>query len=239
MNDSRLGDTTPQRFTRRQRFILRVAPPLAVAVIKLILLTCRKEIRSDILMTEAIAQGPVVGGFWHETIAVILFAMRGTGFYTLTSHSFDGELAARMVESFGAKAIRGSSSRGGLNAIEEMTAAMKVAPALGFTLDGPRGPRREAKPGLAMLSARIQAPIYPVTAVISRCWRLNSWDRFIIPCPFARVIYAGGKPIDPPASLDKAVIRAKTREIQDVLNTLTAELEAELGQEPYWPPAKD
>ena len=156
----------PLRLDWKKRIILLTVPFIAASLFKLVALTCRKEIRNAEVLQPLQEGGKLIGGFWHETVALVACLMKNTGFRTLTSHSYDGELAARTVEAFGMKALRGSSSRGGLQALTDMTEAMNTVPALGFNIDGPRGPRRVSKPGLAMLSARTGIPIITVAATV-------------------------------------------------------------------------
>src|SRR5690606_15894263 len=99
-----------------------------------------------------------------------------------------GELAARIVTHFDLRAVRGSSSRGGADALNQLQQAMALGAGVGFTLDGPRGPRRKAKLGAAIIAARTGAIIVPNAFAVSRAWRLRSWDRLPIPKPFSRVL---------------------------------------------------
>src|SRR5690606_3081217 len=109
------------------------------------------------------------------------------GYHTLTSYSYDGELAARAIEPFGIHAVRGSSSRGGREALEQLEAALRIGVTIGITLDGPRGPRRVSKPGVAILSGRTGVPVIPLSLGSPSGWRMRSWDRMLIPKPFSRI----------------------------------------------------
>ncbi len=100
---------------------------------------------------------------------------------------------------------------------------------VGWTLDGPRGPRREAKAGIAYVAARTGFPIIPNAFAVSKSWRLNSWDRMPIPKPGARIICSFGAPIDPPPDTSAAAIEKTRMEVESALNRLHADIEREAG----------
>ena len=110
-----------------------------------------------------------------------------------------------------------------------MEKVLGKVPAVGLTLDGPRGPRRVAKAGIAILAARTQTPLVPVAAALDRAWRLRSWDRFMIPKPFARVIYAFAEPIAPPAEDTPEAVEAVRLQVELALNALHDEIERKFG----------
>ncbi len=227
MTDPALEFKSPVRFRFGQRVTLAVAPPITALALKAIYRTCRVENFDEHWWHEYHPSRQFLGGFWHESLAMVLCRFRGTGYATLTSYSFDGELAARVVKQFGSPSLRGSSSRGGLKALAQLTLATQTSRGLGFTLDGPRGPRRVAKPGLAFLSARTQLPVLTVAAHATPAWRLNSWDRLQIPKPFCTVRFAFGDPIPPPPSTERGDVEAMRVRIESKLNALHARLECD------------
>ena len=93
----------------------------------------------------------------------------------------------RFAASLGYRAVRGSSTRGGARALLGAVRELRAGGAVAFTPDGPRGPRRELKPGVVAAAQRGGGVIVPIHAEADRAWRLHSWDRFMIPKPFARV----------------------------------------------------
>lgn len=216
-------------YTWKQRLLLALVPPLAAGMLKLLLATCRVELRGREKWEHRLAAGQhLLGGFWHESVPFIAADLGGTNFYTLTSSSFDGELAARLVNQFGLRAMRGSSSRGGVQAIADLVRAADEVQGVGFTLDGPKGPRRVAKPGIAMLAARTGLPIVPVATGIDRAWRLQTWDRFPVPKPFARVVVFYGDVVEPPRNVSRDEIERVRGEVEQALNRLHGEIEVEL-----------
>src|SRR3954453_3081174 len=133
---------------------------------------------------------------WHEALLPLLWQHRNQGVAIVVSEAREGKYLSRFAASLGYRALSGSSTRGGaralLGAVRELQAGRSVA----FTPDGPRGPRREMKPGVVAAAQRAGAPIIPVHAEASRAWRLHSWDRFMIPKPAARVTVRYGRPFE-------------------------------------------
>jgi len=194
---------------------------------------CRHEIRYRHHLDNALTEhGHAIFGLWHEAMALLAFHHQGMNYHSTASYSFDGELAARMVTYFGVETVRGSSSGGGSQALEQLQRALALVPCVGITLDGPRGPRRVAKPGAAVLAARGRVPIVPLAGAVSRAWRMRSWDRFPIPKPFGRIICAYGAPISPPADDSPEAVEVTRLELEGALNRLHAEIEGDLGNPP-------
>jgi len=115
---------------------------------------------------------------------------------TVASKSKDGDIIAGAVRIYGVTPARGSSSRGGAGALTALREWVVKGASCVITIDGPRGPRRKAKIGVARLAQLTGRAIIPVAVVASRVWRFpKAWDRFEIAKPFARVIQMSGKPI--------------------------------------------
>jgi hypothetical protein len=210
--------------------MLTLFPPLISTTYKALCRSCRLEVvgakhRERVLA----AHGKALMAFWHETCALAAYYYRGSGAHTLTSYSYDGELAARVVRGFGLEAVRGSSSRGGLKALVHLARAFEHVDQVGFTLDGPRGPRREAKAGIAILAAKTGVPVVPNAYAVEKEWRMNSWDRFIVPKPFGRIVVAFGAPIEPPSEISEAAVEKTRLEVEEALNRLHEEIENRLA----------
>lgn len=230
MSQPGLTYTSPIRFSLKKRAVLAVVPRLAAWALKTISATCRMDVREQGHADGVVAgHGHVLFAIWHETLAAAAWRYRNTNGHTLTSYSYDGELAARALRGFGLRAVRGSSSRGGAEALKQLQRALELIEIVGFTLDGPRGPRRVAKPGIAVLAYRSGMPIVPNAFAVSPAWRLRSWDRFCIPKPFARIVCAYGPPIPPPTDESPEAIEACRARTERELNRLYDALEAELG----------
>ena len=133
---------------------------------------------------------------WHEALLPLLWQHRHQGVAIVVSEAREGRYLSDFARSLGYRSLLGSSTRGGaralLGAVRELRAGRPVA----FTPDGPRGPRREIKPGVIAAAQRGGVPILPVHAEADRAWRLHSWDRFMIPKPGARIWITYGHPFD-------------------------------------------
>lgn len=128
---------------------------------------------------------PYVLAVWHGQLLGAVWANRFRGISALASTHGDAEIIARMMQRWGYRFVRGSSSQGGREALVQIVDGLKQGATFAFTPDGPRGPRGEPKPGLLVASMRSGAPIIGIRTEISRAWRMGSWDRFAIPKPFA------------------------------------------------------
>jgi len=145
---------------------------------------------------------PFIYSLWHGHLLPLLWHHRGSGVAILISEHRDGELIARAAQWLGYRLIRGSTTRGAERALLSLVRELKGGRQVAITPDGPRGPARTFAPGALIAAQRSGAPILPVAASADRAWRLKSWDRFVIPKPFARVTVAYGAPttVDAPSA---------------------------------------
>lgn len=145
--------------------------------------------------------GSFVFAIWHEHVMTIMAAhAHQEPYMALASRSKDGDFAAHIASKFGFKAVRGSSrnrrgDKGGKEALTEYIENLSMGVSGGITIDGPKGPRHVCKPGIVIMSHKTGSPILPVIAVASRYWEFNSWDRYKLPKPFAKIKIIYGEPI--------------------------------------------
>jgi lysophospholipid acyltransferase (LPLAT)-like uncharacterized protein len=142
--------------------------------------------------------GNYIAALWHNRLLLISFVLKkffpdrpGAG---LISASRDGDLIADVTQRFGFDVVRGSSSRMGATALLELSEILASGRDVLLTPDGPRGPAYELGPGVIFLAQKTGAPVVPVNMEYSSCWRVKSWDRFIIPKPFSKVRVIIGPP---------------------------------------------
>ncbi len=205
-----------------------VFPPVLAGIMRTLFTTCTVEVRGGAQADRALGRdGHTLVAFWHESMHLACWIYRGHNVHTLTSHSYDGELGARVIRRFGLEAVRGSSSMGGSEGLREMQLAARQVPQLGFTVDGPRGPRRIAKPGIGILAARAQLPVIPLAIVPVRCRRLSSWDRLPIPLPFSRIVFSFGESVPVPLSDSKEHVEEMRLAVEQRLNRLHESIEKE------------
>lgn len=129
----------------------------------------------------------IIFTLWHGELLPLLWQHRGENVAIVISEHRDGEIVARIAESLGYSTVRGSSSKGGSRALIGLMREIDAGRDGAITPDGPRGPARVFAPGAAVAAQRTGALIVPIRASATRAWRLKSWDRFLIPKPFARV----------------------------------------------------
>lgn len=139
---------------------------------------------------------PHVFLLWHEALLPLLWQHRGQAIVIVVSAARDGQYLADFAATLGYGAVRGSSTRGAARALLGAVRELQAGHAVAFTPDGPQGPRRELKPGVVAAAQRGGGSIVPLHAEADRAWRLNSWDRFLIPKPGARVRIGYGRPFE-------------------------------------------
>ena len=125
---------------------------------------------------------------WHGHLLPFTCYLRHRGMGVLVSEHRDGEIIARVLHALGYTTIRGSSTRGGARALIELVKVLKAGTSVCITPDGPKGPVHRFASGSTVAAQRAGVPITPMVATADRAWVLGSWDRFMIPKPFARVV---------------------------------------------------
>jgi hypothetical protein len=174
-------------------------------------------------MTSMEEQGQsIIFALWHDELFPLTYLHRNEGVVAVVSSSKDGEILARVMERLGFGTVRGSSSRKGLKAL---LAALKEVRTKGrhvvLTVDGPRGPRHQAKPGAVFLASKAGVPILPVRVRISRAKIFEkAWDRFQLPLPFARCEAIYGEPYQVPEKLDASSLAAEQDRLTKKLEAL-------------------
>jgi lysophospholipid acyltransferase (LPLAT)-like uncharacterized protein len=186
-----------------RRFIkgagLKILPFFGYLLTRLIYFTNRKRfIGLDTIDPDK----PVIVAFWHEHILMAPFhwkrlrrAKPNPRVFAMVSAHRDGEYIARIVDFLGIGTVRGSSGKGGAKALIAALKELKNGNDIAFTPDGPQGPRHSVADGIILAAQRSGADILPMRYEPSRCWRLTSWDRFVIPKPFGTIAFIARKTI--------------------------------------------
>ncbi len=154
---------------------------------------------------------PFIFALWHGQLLPLLWHHRGEGVLVLISEHRDGELVARAAQSLGYGLIRGSSTHGAERALISLVRELQGGHEVAITPDGPRGPAKTFAPGALIAAQRSDTFILPVAASADRAWRLRSWDRFMIPKPFARLTVAYGAPTKVLATTSRAAAQESGR----------------------------
>ena len=185
--------TGAQRSKRDRALALIV--PLGAIVVRLLAWTWRvRVVNPEAVSALRAANAPYVFACWHGQMLPLLWAHRDQGIAILVSEHRDGEIIARIARTIGFNAVRGSTSRGAGRALLGLVAELQRGRAVAVTPDGPRGPVGHFAPGALVAAQRAGVPLLTVGAHASSAWHLKSWDRFLIPKPFARVNVAYGGP---------------------------------------------
>src|SRR5262245_46525148 len=206
---------------RRNRWLV----PYITAAVALVIRLWMSAMRVRIVSADG-RQHPVdpkecryIYAFWHEGLLAPLAT--SPKIRVLISQHTDGEVIAQICQRLGIGVIRGSTARGGCQALLGMIRDHDDTAHLGITPDGPRGPRRKLKPGVVMIASQSGLPIVPAGIGFVRAWRFSSWDRFALPCPGSTMVGVVGEPISVPPNLDRAALQDWVRFVEQQLLELT------------------
>jgi lysophospholipid acyltransferase (LPLAT)-like uncharacterized protein len=224
------NDVRAREFTLRQRFTLFLISWTGYLAVRVIGSTLRYRVSLEDPALDLSDLHKLICPFWHRCVLPATYFFRNRGFAVMTSRSFDGEYIARIIEGFGFKAVRGSSSRGGASALLQLHDIVNGGGIAAFTIDGPRGPRYVAKPGPILLAKNTGAAILPFYVGVENPWVLKSWDALMIPKPFSRALIRVGKKIYVPQNADEQVMKEKLAEMQRELEEVRDFAEAEVSR---------
>jgi len=161
---------------------------------------------------------PAIGVFWHRCIFPAAWIWRHRGIVVLNTVNFDGQWTRRVIERLGFGTAQGSSTRGAIEGLTAMAAHLEAGRHVGFTIDGPRGPRYLAKPGPVILARRTGRPISAFHIAVERGHTFKkTWDLFCLPYPFSRTVMFVAPPIRVPAGADGDTMKQKQAEMQAAL----------------------
>ena len=201
-------------------FVYRVASLVAYAIIETLWRTARLRFTGlDRLTTLVREQRAVVPVFWHQHLIMcarfVVDRRAGLKAGFMISPSVDGQAPSMLAALYGAHVVRGSGSYTGVRAVRGVyQAIVKEGISPGITPDGPRGPRFRFKPG-AIFTAQISGKaVVPLAYAAKPAWLLRTWDKFVIPPPFAKISIAIGEPYFPPKRLDDEQMEAAERELE-------------------------
>lgn len=172
--------------------------------------------------------GRIIAG-WHGRTFLAALMFRDKGWWALISHSRDGEMQNGIFKRFGFKTIRGSTGRGGARAAAECARILRRGETFVFTPDGPRGPSQKVQKGILWLAQKGNAAIIPAAASARPRKLFSSWDRYMIPLPFAKGVILVGEPMRIPENANQNTLDEYGAQLENQLNELQAKAERELG----------
>jgi lysophospholipid acyltransferase (LPLAT)-like uncharacterized protein len=176
-----------------------------------------RAVNEDMALQHLKSGRKMIAAIWHQRILVVMGYAKRFGAYepsVMISQSRDGEMIARVYSRFNFRPVRGSSSRGGKEALAAMVEDLIHHQFAVHVMDGPRGPRGIVKPGLIVMAQLSGVPIFPVYISVNRAWVLNSWDCTLIPKPFSTIVIRWDNPIIVPEQLDEEAFEAIRKQIE-------------------------
>jgi lysophospholipid acyltransferase (LPLAT)-like uncharacterized protein len=207
----------------RNPYLLRLAGLLGALLVRIWIGTLRYQYRPlgpSLDPNEADFRGRYIYAFWHEYILAPAYNYGRPDVHVLISQHADGEIIADICRRLKFSLVRGSTSRGSIEAVREMLRISEFGH-LAITPDGPRGPRRRIQPGLIYLAARTGMPIVAFGIGFQHAKRLRSWDRFALPRPWSRATCVTSVPIAVPADCDKEQLEEYRANVQSALDEVT------------------
>lgn len=207
---------------REDRLVLRIVPWLAAGLMQCLFRLLRVVHVGRAYPESCWARGErIIVTFWHGRLLMMPFVYPGKPGAILISQHRDGEYISRIATILGFEVIRGSATRGGMRAFKQMLRAIKGRLNLVITPDGPKGPRAKVKSGVIEVARLTGAPIVPVSFSASRRRFLKSWDAFLVPIPFSRVVYVWGEPMYVPPTATKDEVVKHQEALEERLDLLT------------------
>ena len=208
----------------------RLVPFIAATLVKILAYTLRVRFEALGPVENLVDAGEhFVLAFYHRRLVLMPQAYpfrRRTvtgerrGVAILSSDSKDGERSAATWRWFGIHAVRGTAGgRSGAQSLVKMIRVVKEGWDLGITVDGPRGPGQQVKPGVLAVSRKTGAWVVPVCVAYERAWRLGTWDRMLVPKPFSAVVVRYGEPFQLPGNCDEEPFRQRLQANLDLMET--------------------
>jgi lysophospholipid acyltransferase (LPLAT)-like uncharacterized protein len=173
--------------------------------------------------------GRVIAAVFHQRfLPALAYVSKFRNFkpIVMISQSSDGELIASLASRLGLVPVRGSSTRGGRDALMAILRALKKNPGVIHIVDGPTGPKGVIKPGLMAMAQVTGAPIFPIIISAEKAWVMRSWDRFLVPKPFSTVTIRWGDPFPVPRGTRPDQLEELRKQVESLM--LEAHAEADL-----------
>jgi lysophospholipid acyltransferase (LPLAT)-like uncharacterized protein len=210
-----------RRESRRTRVLRALWVPLAGWLLRLLASTWRVEVRGrEHDPFAAGAARPVLAALWHQGALCAAGVYRDRGIHVAVSQSRDGEHIAAVLAKLGfGESPRGSSSRGGAEALRGALRELRDGEVVAVLVDGPRGPAQVAKAGIVVAARLARVPILPVRIEVRASLRFASWDRMHLPLPFARLVLDYGEPLPVARDASEAEAEAARCELEARLST--------------------
>lgn len=224
------------------RLSLAAVPPLYMGLTRFLFATCRvREQGLQHFDQCSKADQPYIAAFWHYGIFYIIhraYEIRrklGHPWVAMLSASDDAEYVAGVFRKMDIDLVRGSrgKGKGGLAALKNMITMVKEGRNAGIVADGSQGPARQVQAGMILLASKTGTPILPVAWGADRYIAFKSWDRTVLPKPFARIDMWYGEPLTVPAKLKSEDLEKYRLELENRLNELYDQAWGEFGRKEH------
>lgn len=187
------------KFLLKRRAVKWMLEWMAALYVRLVFVTSRWEWVGD-AESIRLLQKPgesIISAFWHGRLLMMFCAWRNNGdtMHVLISGHRDGLFIANITNKLGLNVVEGSTSRGGARAVRSLIGLLADGDSMAITPDGPRGPRGSVADGAMVLARLTGKPVLPFAYGVSRGIQLKSWDRFLLPFPFSRGVFACAAPL--------------------------------------------
>lgn len=166
---------------------------------------------------------------WHGRSLIPANFFKGKGLWAIISLSRDGEMQKRIFNKFGFNVIRGSTGRGGARAAVEAIRVLRKGESMAMTPDGPRGPSGVVQEGVILFAQKSGAALIPVGSFSKPGWQAPTWDRYLIPWPFAKAVFTFGDPIYVPADANEDESEAIRLKLEGEIHRMQRLAETEVG----------
>ncbi len=230
MSDLQQGNNK-DRFSAGTLRLLKLARMLGPSIILTLGKLCRYKVVNRHYFDEAEAQSKgVIVVLWHGRMLLPIYHHRNSGIASLVSLHKDGEFITQIVQRLGYVIHRGSPKEGGREGFNAVLKDLKSGNTLAMFPDGPTGPRHSIHDGIIHLARLTGAPLIPLLFSAKPCWRVGSWDRFMIMLPLSRAIVKYGEPIYLPRRMSGEAELAQWRDlVRDKMLALEQEIDQQMG----------
>jgi lysophospholipid acyltransferase (LPLAT)-like uncharacterized protein len=213
------------------RLVLFLAPRLVSWYFRFVDLTSRMIFLNQEYEEEICKKRPFTCACFHGTMLFPVYYCRRYPGVVMVSRSWDGEIIDRSIRRLGYDTTRGSSSRGGKEALAEMIERVKEKNyCSGLAVDAPRGPSRKVKIGTVIVAKETGQPVVPLVSWATRQVQFRSWDSMILPLPFSTIVMAWGKPTFVPQGLTNDDYESLREEIERSMVEASEQAEAKVRE---------
>ena len=219
----------------KRRWKDTLVPFLGFLYIRLPKATVRLEYDGVEHLEQARRSGRFILTLWHSRFAMMRYGYPGNRLAVLISLHRDAQRLGATLRWLGLDTVDGSSTRGGASALREILRRVREGWDIAITPDGPKGPRRRLKAGVITTAHLAGIPILPATFSASPARRVRSWDRTLLPWPFARGLILYGPPVRVPREADDAEQERLRVHVEDEMNRLADEADRRTGIGPEPP----